>query len=117
MAAADAVISGRFDAAGMQDTLGRELAAAGRLRIIHSSNPYPSSCIAANQDLAPEVIATLKRALLDFRPKERDASHLYEWDKTEMPNGFIEARDGDYAELRHWARRLGYLSVSHETGT
>ncbi len=108
---ADAVLSGRFDAGGVQDTLGRELAAAGRLRIIDTSDPYPSSGIAANKDLAPEVIAKLRRALLDFRPKGRDASDLYEWDKTEMPNGFTAARGEDYTGLRDWARQLGYLAL------
>jgi len=39
---AEAVISGRFDAGGMQDTLGRELAEAGLIRIIYTSKYYPS---------------------------------------------------------------------------
>jgi len=34
---------------------------------------------------------------------------LYNWDKTEMPNGFQEAQDADYAELRLWSKKLGLL--------
>lgn len=104
---ADAVISGRFDACGMQDTLARELATAGHIRILHASRYYPSSGIAANRDLPPQVIERVTRALLDFRPRGRDAEGLYNWDKTEMPNGFIAARDVDYAELHKWLVAFG----------
>jgi phosphonate transport system substrate-binding protein len=107
---ANAVAAGRFDAGGMQDTLGRELADAGLLRIIHTSRNYPSSGIAANKDVPPAVLARVRRAFLDFQPRGRDAADLYHWDRTEMPNGFMPARDEDYAELRKWVERLGYYS-------
>ena len=106
---ANAVTSGRFCAGGMQDTMGEALAAAGLLRIIYTSQYYPSSGIAANEDVPPEVLAQVREALLDFDPLGRHATGLYHWDRTEMPNGFIEARDEDYAELLEWAVRLGYF--------
>lgn len=106
---ANAVASGRFDAGGMQDVLGRELAKAGIIRIFHTSKFYPSSGIVANKQVSPEIRDKVKKALLDFEPKGRHAQGLYNWDKTEMPNGFIEAQDGDYAELREWSQKLGLL--------
>lgn len=106
---ANAVADGRFDAGGMQDTMGGELAEKGTIRIIYTSRPYPSSCIAANKDVPPEVLDRVKEALLDFKPKGRDAAGLYHWERTEMPNGFTEAVDEDYAELREWARKFGML--------
>ncbi|MBL7163591.1 MAG: phosphate/phosphite/phosphonate ABC transporter substrate-binding protein [Anaerolineales bacterium] len=106
---ANAVTAGRFDACGMQDTMGEELAEAGLLRIIHTSRYYPSSGIAANKDVPPEVLDKVLQALLDFDPLGREAAALYHWDKTEMPNGFVEARDEDYAKLREWAIKLGYF--------
>jgi len=106
---ANAVISHRFDACGMQDTMAKKLAKEGLLRIIYTSKPYPSSGIAANRDVPSVVLSRVKQALLDFQPKGRDAAGLYNWDMTEMPRGFIEAHDGDYAELRKWAKKIGYI--------
>ena len=106
---ANEVVTGRADACGMQDTLGKHLAAAGMLRIVYTSKYYPSSGIAAGKEVDPADLEKVKRALLDFQPQGRDAAGLYNWDKTEMPNGFVEAKEEDYAELESWARRLGAL--------
>ncbi len=111
---ANAVSSGKFDAGGMQDGLGRELAAAGIIRIFYTSKYYPSSGIAANKDVPPEIIVKVKKALLDFDPTGKHAEGLYNWDKTEMPNGFKEAKDGDYDELRIWAVKLGLIELAGE---
>ncbi len=111
---ADAVAAGRFAAGGMQDTLGKELAEAGLLRIIYTSRYFPSSGIAAHKDVPPAVLARVRKALLDFQPRGRDAADLYHWDRTEMPNGFTPARDEDYAELRNWAERLGYYAGQNQ---
>jgi len=106
---ANGVTSGYFAACGMQDTLGQELAAAGLLRIIYTSQYYPSSGIAANKDVPPEVLNRVRQALLDFDPQGRDAPGLYHWDRTEMVNGFVEATAEDYAELLEWVARLGFF--------
>ena len=106
---ANAVMSGHFDAGGMQDTMGKELSKAGLIRIIYTSKFYPSSGIVANKDVPSEVLVRVKQALLDFHPKGRDAAGLYHWDKTEMPNGFTETHHKDYAELIEWARKFGLL--------
>lgn len=109
---ADAVISGKFDAGGMQDVMGKGFSDAGLARIIYTSRYYPSSCIAANKDVSPVILAKVKQALIDFQPTGRDSTGLYQWDKTEMPNGFISARDEDYNELRKWSKKLGLLNES-----
>ncbi len=106
---ANAVTAGRFDAGGMQDIMGKDMEAAGLLRIIKISKYYPSSCIAANQDVPAEKLAQIKQALLDFDPQGRHAAGLYHWEKTEMANGFCEAKDEEYAELRNWMRQFGLL--------
>ncbi len=107
---ANAVNAGRCDAGGMQDTIGEEMAAAGLLRIIYISQYYPSSGIAANKDVSPEVLAKVQQTLLDFDPLGRDAPGLYHWDRTEMPNGFSVAKDEDYAELLEWAMKLDFFA-------
>lgn len=110
---ANAVVSGTADAGGIQDNLGRRLAKEGLVRIIYVSKYYPSSGIAMNKNVPPDILKKVRHALLDFQPKGRDSAGLYHWDRTEMPNGFITAADEDYAELRQWMRRFGLLP---ETG-
>ncbi len=70
----------------------------------------------AEDGLAPDVIKKIRQALLDFQPKGRDASGLYHWDRTEMPNGFTSASDADYAEIRDWMVKLDRHLESNHTG-
>ena len=114
---ANAVASGRLDAGGMQDTMAQRMADSGIVRIIHTSKFYPSSGIAANKDVPPEVIEKVKQALLDFKPRGKDAEGLYNWDRTEMPNGFTEASNEDYAELREWSIRFGLIDETPKEKT
>ncbi|NOQ23654.1 MAG: phosphate/phosphite/phosphonate ABC transporter substrate-binding protein [Candidatus Aegiribacteria sp.] len=107
---ANAVSAGQFDAGGMQDILGMELAADGLVHIIYTSRHYPSSGIAANIDVPAEILEKVQQALLDFDPQGRDSSNLYHWNMTEMPNGFVKAEEDDYADLLEWALVLGFFS-------
>ncbi|MCP4287029.1 MAG: phosphate/phosphite/phosphonate ABC transporter substrate-binding protein [Gammaproteobacteria bacterium] len=107
---ANAMAAGRFDMCGMQDILGRRMADDGLVRIIHTSEFYPSSGIAVNRDVPPEVMEKVKRAMIDFKPTGAHAEGLYHWDRTEMANGFIEARDEDYAKLREWTIKFGLIN-------
>ena len=113
----NAVVAGKFDACGMQDTMAHAWAEQGLVRIIHTSRYYPSSGIAINQDLPPEIINTIKQALLEFDPAGKHRAGLYNWHKTEMPNGFVAAKASDYTELRNWSIRLGLLKPVSATAT
>lgn len=106
---ADALVAQRADACGMQDTLAERLAKQGTIRILHRSDYYPSSGIAANHDVPDEVIARVREALGSFDPKGQDAKGLYKWERTEMPNGFSPAESQDYRNLKHWMQKLGLL--------
>lgn len=105
---ANAVISRRFDACGMQDTMGRALEEKGLVRIIHVSDYYPSSGISASPGISEEIVDKVREALLRFEPKGRE-EFLYNWSLTEMPNGFAEASDSEYRALREAMLRLGFL--------
>jgi len=112
---AEAVVSFKFDACGMQDTMAKEMQKQGLVKIIHESSYYPSSGIAANQNVSPEIISKVKKALLSFEPNGKDKESLYHWSKTEMPNGFISAEKEDYIEMRKWLiefHLLDPLSIS-----
>ena len=58
-----------------------------------------------------DVMAKIKQALLTFDPEGKHKQGLYNWNKTEMQKGFVEANIQDYAELRKWSIRLGLLNT------
>jgi len=107
---ANSVISGRKDVCAMQDTMARSMVKQGLLRTIHTSDYYPSSGIAANKDVPKEVLKKVRKALLDFKPKGKDMVDLYNWDKTEMPLGFVEANMSDYDDLYKWSVSFNFIS-------
>ena len=107
--AANAVISGRYDAGGLQDTLATSLANRGLVRILALSTDYPSSGIVVAPEVDPVIVDAVRRALLTFEPIGKDADGLYHWERTEMPRGFSGAQDSDYADLQTWAERFGLL--------
>jgi phosphonate transport system substrate-binding protein len=105
----DAVLSGQFDAGALQDTLAERLAAERSIRIVATSAAYPSSGIVAGTGVPPEIAERVRDALLTLDPQGKDGPNLYRWHDSEMPDGFAEARPGEYEALRGWARQLGIL--------
>jgi len=106
---ANAVLSGRFDAGAIQDTLGRELARRGVVRILHESAPFPSSTISVSPRVPAEVAEVVKRALLEFQPTGRHAAVLYRWDQSEMPLGFAPVNQEAMERVRVLAEEVGLL--------
>jgi len=106
---ANSVISNKADICGMQDTMAKNMANQGLVKILHTSNYYPSSGIAYNPDISNEVVEKMKQALMAFDPKGKHKHNLYNWDKTEMPGGFTAAKSSDYDELLNWSVKLGFL--------
>ena len=106
---AEAVISNKTDVCGMQDTLAREMVEQGLLRIIHESAYYPSSGVAANQQVPETVRHKVRDALTRFKPQGQHRQGLYNWQLTEMPLGFEAAYEKDYATLENWMLRLGMV--------
>ncbi len=107
---ATAVITGKADAGGMQDTMALEFARSGLLKLVYISAPYPAGCIAANKNVSADILQKVKHALLHFDPKGADTKGLYFWEKTDMPEGFIEAQLNDYQTLEKWAQAFGLLN-------
>jgi len=106
---ASAVLSGRFDAGAIQDTLGRELVRSGQLRIVAESGPFPSSTISMARGLAPEVVEAVRQALLDFDPTGRDKAGLYQWERSEMPLGFARVDAAALERVQRLAEQVGLL--------
>lgn len=108
-ACAEAVIAGRADACGLQDTLAWELIREGRLKALAVSEVYPSSGIFAGQAVPKDIRQSVQAALVEFDPRGKDAAGLYHWDRTEMAGGFVPASPADYRPLLDWAQRLNLL--------
>ena len=109
---ANSVVSFKFDACGMQDTMAEHMVKEGLLKILHISRYHPSSGIAANQELPLEIISKVKKALIDFDPRGKNKDKLHHWSQTEMPNGFIAAYEKDYLEIRNWLIKFGIIKPS-----
>jgi len=108
--AANAVLSGRFDVAALQDTLAEKLAAQGLVKIIATSNYYPSGGVSVAPGIDPAVVATVQKALLEFDPQGKDQAGLYQWDNSEMPKGFGRIEGDPYAIFRPWTQNFGLLN-------
>lgn len=112
---ANAVMSGRYAAGGIQDTLGRELASKGLVRIIAQSEEFPSSTISVSPTMPQAAVEKIQQALLEFQPLGKDKDLLYHWEQTEMPRGFDPTDDNAFAGVRVWAQKLGLLPTGSGT--
>lgn len=108
--AANAVISGQFDAAALQDTLAEKLATQGLVKIVATSAYYPCSGISVAAGVDPAVVVAVQKALLEFDPQGKDRDVLYQWGNSEMPKGFRQTEGDPYAVFRPWAEQFGLLN-------
>lgn len=106
---ARAVLNGSYDAGAIQDTLAEKLANEGKIKIIQVSKPYPSSLICHVKSVKPDVLKTVKAALLNMEPTRTHHDLLVGWDRTEMPNGFTEYNKDSLSEIATLVDR--YLTV------
>lgn len=106
---ANVVMSGQFEAGGIQDSLAKALASRGLVKIIGESGLYPRSGIVAAPSVPPEVKEAVRKALFKFDPIGKDKEGLYNWQLSEMPNGFAEANLEECLRLQEQARELGIL--------
>jgi ABC-type phosphate/phosphonate transport system substrate-binding protein len=74
--------------AGCEETIGAE---TRNLRVLATSEPIPNDLVAARPGLPPDVLATVRSALLALRGPRAAAFHA---------DGFAPAEDADYAALR-----------------
>ncbi len=107
--AAMSVINGECDAAGIQDVLATRLHSEGRIRIIKTSEPFPSSVIAYNSAVDKQTVREVKEALLAFEPTGKHKNILVEWDKTEMPLGFTEINETEFNRVKVLSEKYGLI--------
>ena len=96
---ARAVLNGEYDAGAIQDNLAKRLINEGKIKILATSKPYPSSLICFNKEVDLVILKAVKTALLSFEPGGTHREFLVDWDTTEMPNGFTEYRERSLKEI------------------
>jgi phosphonate transport system substrate-binding protein len=109
---AEAVVAGLYDACALQGQMARLLVAEGNARIIYLSGPFPSSGVVASKTLPAEARRKIQQALIDFEPHGKHRQLLYNWDKTEVPMGFIRADEKDFDELKKWFNEFDFQRYS-----
>jgi phosphonate transport system substrate-binding protein len=94
-----AILRGEYDAGAVRDSVAKRFMDIG-IEVIAESMPIPTDPLVAGPKTPASVTEAVKRALLELSPKnvkhQKILGKLYE----EMRNGFIEASDSDYAEVR-----------------
>lgn len=106
---ARSVLNGEYDAGAIQDTLAKRLVAEGKIRILATSKPYPSSLICYHKNVDAVILKAVKTSLLSFDPQGKNAATFADWYMTEMPNGFTEYRESSLKEIRDLTIRYGLL--------
>jgi phosphonate transport system substrate-binding protein len=99
-AVADAVVEGRVDAGAVEGLVAHRFEEKG-LRILHISDPVPSSPFVVRQKLPQAVAEALRDALLELDFEGVDGRQHWEED---IRFGFAPATDADYDPVRNILR-------------
>ncbi|OGQ97897.1 MAG: hypothetical protein A2505_05195 [Deltaproteobacteria bacterium RIFOXYD12_FULL_55_16] len=106
---AKAVLSGAYEAGAIQDTLADRLNREGQIKILATSKPYPSSLICYAKGVDPATLTAVKKALLEMDPTGAHRNLLVNWDRTEMPSGFVAYQTNSLRDIEKLAGR--YLNL------
>lgn len=97
-AVAKAVLKGKADAGSVKDVVAYRYQEHG-LRFLASSAPIPSVPIVVRPDANPQMVKTVREALLAINPADPAMSQRMKgWDP-EFRHGFVAAEFSDYAEI------------------
>lgn len=93
------VLRGQYDAGAVTDLVAERYRDRG-LRILALSDPAPSEPIVTRPGVSPDLVRSVREALLTLDPEEpRDREILKDWDE-EFRYGFVAASDSDYDGIR-----------------
>lgn len=96
---ARAVLQGKFDAGAVKDAVGYRYQEKG-LHILYVSDPIPSMPIVVRPDCDPQLLASLRKVLLEIDPHDLVQQSSEESWNNEFRYGFIETSDADYNDIR-----------------
>lgn len=96
---AKAVLQGKYDAGAVKDAVGYQYEKKG-LRILFISDPIPAMPVVVRPDCDPQLMASVKAALLKIDPGDSTQQESMKSWKNEFRYGFIETSDADYNDIR-----------------
>jgi len=92
------VLNGNFDAGVVKNRVAEDFMGKG-IRFLASSEPIPGSPIVVHKNLAPEIVAAIREALLKIDVSQPAFQEIVKnWDR-EFAFGFAAADDRDYDHL------------------
>ncbi|MEK6671956.1 MAG: phosphate/phosphite/phosphonate ABC transporter substrate-binding protein [Nitrospirota bacterium] len=104
------VLRGNFEVGAVIDSVANRFKNRG-LKIIDVSGPIPGLPIVVRADVSPELVSSIKTALLSLdyiNPGHRKI--MEQWDE-EFRYGFVEATDSDYDTIREMINYMGKKGI------
>ncbi|OGP29955.1 MAG: hypothetical protein A2073_01990 [Deltaproteobacteria bacterium GWC2_42_11] len=99
------VLNGRYDAGVVMDSVAESYKDKG-IKSVFVSQPLPALPIVVSKDTSPELVDSVKAALLRLNPKNPSHRKMMEgWDMV-IRNGFVEATESNYKEIEDMVRYL-----------
>ncbi len=92
------VLSGEYDAGGVNDTVASKYLPSG-LKILAKSDPIPTGPIAISKHASYALIEKIKKVLFDMSQKKKGKKILVHLGP-EFQGGFVPAGDDDYSGIR-----------------
>lgn len=94
-----AVLKGQYTAGAVRDSVARKYIKLG-IAVIAESASIPTGPLVASPGTPTAVIEDIKKALLDLDPGKADGQRVLKRLDEDFKNGFTEATDKDYADIR-----------------
>ncbi len=94
-----AILKGQYTVGAVRDSVAKKYAKLG-IEAIAESASIPTGPLVAGPGTPYAVIENIKKALLDLNSQNRDRQNVLKRLDEEYRNGFIEASDKDYGEIR-----------------
>jgi phosphonate transport system substrate-binding protein len=107
---ADSVIGGEFDAGGLMESVARNYEQKG-LKVLKLSGDIPTFNIVGGSNLDPATGLKIKEALVAMSMSNSDQAKALR-DIDPLYDGFAEASDSDYDEIRRMVKQLYGITYS-----
>jgi phosphonate transport system substrate-binding protein len=94
-----AILKGQYDAGAVRESVARKYTKLG-IEAIAESEPIPTGPLVVGPGTPFSVIENIKRALLELNSRDNDSSRVLRRLDDDFKNGFVEASDKDYKDIR-----------------
>ncbi|MBF0465104.1 MAG: phosphate/phosphite/phosphonate ABC transporter substrate-binding protein [Nitrospirae bacterium] len=94
-----AILSGQFTAGAVRESVARKYMKLG-IKTIAESGSIPTGPLVVGPGTSVKAIESIKKALLELNPRNSDDRKTLNRLDEDLRNGFIEASDKDYEDIR-----------------